>query len=75
MADRVIRMHQVNEVKQETPGGKVRLMITGRVGGKTVRLELDCDTYDLTALLDASRNGVKVHVDYWTAAQRTLGTP
>lgn len=72
MADRVVRLEHVFEVKHATRGDKVVLLLSGQVGSKRVRVEIALDHYDQRPILEAMRAGTGEHLARWVKAKADL---
>lgn len=73
MADKVIKLDQVANVEHGLRDGAVILKVTGRSGGKDVRVEIELDSYDTPRAVNSLRAGVKYHAERWTTVQRQIG--
>lgn len=72
MADRVVRMTCVIDVKEEIRKGEIVLLVTGDAGNQRTRLEISLEHYELDRLPAALARGVAEQLERWTKAQASL---
>lgn len=73
MADKVIRLTEVHTIEHATVRHAVVLKVTGKVGGKIVRVEVSLDNYDIAQTVGQLRAGTQVQLDAWQRATNILG--
>lgn len=72
VADRVVRMTCLAEVKHEIRKGEVVLLLTGDVGNQRTRIELSLEHYEVDCLPSAIQRGVQEQLERWGKAQTAL---
>lgn len=73
MADKVIKMRSVCSIHHEIHTDRVRLVLGGAQGIKSVRVEADLDVVDIQRLVDALRIGTRRQAWAWNQALKKLG--
>ena len=75
MADKVVRVKDVQLVEHEVRGDQVVLKLLCSAGGKRVRLEIPMCGYALEDVVRHIRKGVNTHVWFWQQRQKNVGAP